>query len=110
MLSQNPFLKAKEFSKLVSNPLNLSVFLSVAKHKIRKYSELIEEFDEGVKNVSSSIEFLEKTNFIERNPSFLSQKFKLSFSGQLFGEHLKQEFPLVNKFLGERILIEPLKL
>ncbi len=108
MKTSNPFIKIREFSNIVDNPMNLSILLSIAKKSRRTYDQLIVDFNGDVKNVVDSIDTLQKSNLIEGNPNPLSKKFKLSFNGQLFAEQLKIEFPNVKDFLGNDSLIEPL--
>jgi len=106
----NFFTKARKFSEVVKNPFNISIFLSIAKNSHITYKELLGNFKQKIQDVSLSIGILEEHNLIEKNPNPLSQKYKLSFNGQIFGEQLKREFPKVKEFLGDENLIEPLKL
>lgn len=108
MKPKNPFIRIKEFSNLVDNPFNFSIFLSIAKNSIMTYPQLFQDFEGKMKEVSESIETLQRGGLVEGNPHPLSEKFKLSFNGQLFAEQLKIEFPNVKEFLGEQNLIEPL--
>jgi len=109
MKPTNPFLKVREFSSIVDNPFNLSIFLSIAKNSRRTYTELMEEFNK-VKEVADSINILQKGDLIEGNPNPISERFKLSFNGQVFAEQLKTEFPEVKNLLGDENLIKPLSI
>jgi predicted transcriptional regulator len=109
MENDNMFLKIENFSNITTNPNTVKIFLIIAKNKVMHFDQIIDEANLSYKDVIDSTDKLEKGNFIIRNPSPTSQKFKLGFNGQLFAEQLKMNYPEIQNLLGKESLIEPLK-
>ena len=84
------------------------VLLDVARHRIRNYDQLIEDTGLHLSVIAPLVKKLEDGNLIFKNPNPTSNKFRLSFNGQLIVEQLKSEYPGVKKLLGEGSLIEPI--
>ncbi len=108
-MNKNPYAKMEDFVSVVTDKNAMQIFLLIAKTHIRKIDQIIEDTSLDPKDVALSIDKLEKGNFIVRNPSLMSQKFRLGFNGQLFAEQLRIEFPEVRKLLGDRVIIEPIR-
>jgi len=108
MKNDNVFFKIDNFVELTTDKNAMMVFLIVAKNRIIKIEDISEETNLGRREIVNSTDKLEREDFIVRNPSRLSQKFKLGFNGQIFAEQLKIEYPEIEKLLGKKSLIEPL--
>lgn len=95
---------------MTQNPNALAIFLSIARHKTRNYDQIVEDTKLDIADVAPLTRNLETGGFIEKNPGPLSSKFKLAFNRQLFAEQLKTSYPEVKELLGEKSLIEPIRI
>jgi len=109
MRVDNIFSKINSFSNITTDEKNICVFLSVAKNNTIKIEQLVKETKLELKDIVISLHKLEKGDFVEKNPSPLSEKYTLGFNGQLFAEQLKNMYPQVKSFLGDKKIIKPLK-
>ncbi len=106
----NPFTNAIRFSRIVQNSTALNILLRIAENKTRTYDELEQDMSLTLATIAPIVDDLEKGGFIEKNPNPLSRKFKLAFNGQLFLEQLKSEYSELRELLGEKSLIQPIKI
>ncbi len=106
----NIITKARRFSEVVENPKAISVFLSIAINKVRNYEQLYEDTGLELAELAPLVKRLQEGGFIKPNPNPLSNKFKLAFTGQLFAEQLKIDYPEIKELLGEQSLITPIKI
>lgn len=108
-MDKNPYSKMDDFVHIASDSNAMKIFLLIAKKGVRQIQQIAKDTSMELKDVLNSIDMLEKGGFISRNPGPLSQKFRLGFNGQLFAEQLKVAYPEVKEYLGEKNLIEPIR-
>lgn len=110
VMNENIFSKMENFARIAADKNALKIFLYIAKNNVRSIDQIFEDTSLDLKEIVLSLEKLERGDFIVRNPGPRSQKFRLGFNGQLFAEQLRFSYEEVDNYLGNRKIIEPLKI